>query len=269
MAIKNTSANTYENTPAMIWLRQKLAQEKTATPVASQSEANTLVLDDGDDNLVIVNRYGLSSFQYGEVITADTGKLYLTAVNCAISIIKIHRDNTVNGAIGRYLDELRSSLGYAWSAIDENGKIHEFDGYRRQDTEDAIHDCLCKLYEFVGQEYSQEIQKQVRNAYGNNLNNAKRPADQLHIMELKPEIETADEPYRPIFSEENMNIRNKALRRAIYDCKFEDTDLEILLRISNGEKQTEIAKDLNTTQKTISVRYKKIIAKLQSVMVKA
>lgn len=213
------------------------------------------------------NRFNLTAFQYGETITTDTGKLYLTAVNCAISINRIKRDLTQNLTIHKWLNELDTALSYAWNNIDENGIIHLFDGNRKEDTEDAIQTCVLALMGFIGQPYSVEIQKQVRNAYGREIDNKSRTADSLLTEDIDTATETTETAYRPIYDTDT-DFHNANLIKAIKSCDFSETDIDILVRVANGESQGSIAEDIGVSRPMINKRYRKMIKALQTVMVK-
>lgn len=213
------------------------------------------------------NRFNLTAFQYGEIITTDTGKLYLTAVNCAISINRIKRDLTQNLTINKWLNELDTALSYAWNNIDENGLIHLFDGNRKEDTEDAIQTCVYALMGFIGQPYSIEIQKQVRNAYGRIIDDKSRIADSVLTEDIDPATETTENAYRPIYNTDT-DFRNANLIKAIKSCNFSETDIDILVRIANGEKQGSIAEDIGVSRPMINKRYRKMIKALQDIMIK-
>lgn len=214
------------------------------------------------------NAYGLKALQYDEIISHDCGKMYLTAVNCAITITRIKREHTKNLTIHKWLDELDTALKCAWRNIDSNGKIHGLtNNNRKEDVENAIQECILYLYQFIGQPYSVEVHKKVRNAYGKVIDDKARPADSFATEEVNTDAETIENAYRPVFTEDNAPIHNKNLIKAIKSCDFSDTDLDILYRISNGETAVSVSQDIGISNSMVSRKYRKMIKALQSVMI--
>lgn len=209
------------------------------------------------------NRYGLTAFQYGEKITADIGKLYLTAVNCAISATRIKRDLTHNDTIASWLDDVDSALKYAWNNIDSNGEIHLFDSNRRQDVEDAISDCLSALLTYDGEIYTQEIYKKVRNCYDKRLNDLTRTADSILTESLEKVVEDRRED-EILPTATAVNFRNKELLKAIKSCDLDEITIYILTEIANGRPQTAIAEDLHISNVAVHKRYKKALESIRT-----
>ena len=204
------------------------------------------------------NRYGLTAYQYGEKITADVGKLYLTAVNCAISATRIKRDLTHNDTIANWLDDVDSALKYAWNNIDSNGKIHLFDSNRRQDAEDAISDCLCALLTYDGEIYTQDIYKQVRNCYSRKLDDKCRTADSILTESLEKVVDDRRED-EILPTATAVNFRNKELLKAIKSCDLDEITIYVLTEIANGRPQQAIAEDLHISQPAVAKRWRKAL----------
>lgn len=220
------------------------------------------------------NRFGLTSFRFGEIIdTTNTGKAYLTAVNCALSIVRILRDKTQSDGISKFLNTLDSGLSYAWNNIKQDGTISCFDSNIKPFVEDAIHDCLAVLQQYNGEEFSLDIQKQVRNGYGRTFDSMTRACDTLNTIPLD-ELITADEDekneveYQPLFTD-TKPLHNRELIKAIKQCNFDNMTLDILMRRANGDKVKDIAGDYGIGYATVDRHYKKAIAQLQKILIKA
>lgn len=212
------------------------------------------------------NRYGLTAFQHGEKVDiSQIGKMYLTAVNCAISATRIKRDLTQNPAIALYLDDIDSALKYAWNNIDDSGNIHCFDSNRKEDVEDAIADCVVALYEYDEEVYSKEIAKRVRNCCDKRFNDVARPADSIlaESLEVIVENKRENEITAPVVA---VGFRNKSLLQAIKNCGFDEVTLYILDEIASGRAQTAIANDLHISNVAVHKRYKKAVAMLQDAL---
>lgn len=205
-----------------------------------------------------INIHGLTAFQFGEVIKKrDTAKIFLTAVNCAISATRIKRERTKNAMIAMFLNNLDSLLKYAWKNIDEYGVIHLFDRSCKEYCEDYIEDAIVELVQLDGEIYTNEKMRIVRNAVDR----------QLYKVEQKiiNEADTDKVPaYKPMY--DSTKFSNKFLKIAIKKCEFDAITIDIIVRVSNGESRRAIAKDIRITEGAIRKRYNKAIEKLQEII---
>ena len=266
-------------------LTEKEFVELLFTP--STEDANALVLPiptneeektskKSKKNLIIKNAFGLKAFQYGEKIEKSSPKIFLTAVNIAIHAVRIKRDHNNNTSIFNYLLDIDKGLVYSWKFMQENGKVSNFDYYLKEDVEDAINDALVVLVKYHGKKYSQEIQKEARNAVGKKWTidaEHKTNAERLIAVSLDAEKEEHGDSLeasivsKSIFvnSADDGLIHNKSLLKAME--KLSETDKYILLRYYAGDTQKDIAEDMNKTQSFVSKRIKSAIVCLQKNLV--
>lgn len=220
------------------------------------------------------NRFGVTAFQYGDTITDDVGKLYLTAINCAIAITRIKRDKIENQTIAKYLMDMDLALCYAWNNTDSNGTLWHFDGNRLYDVQDAVQDCVTALLTYAGDVYTLEIAKRVRNTYGKRVNDMQRSAetDIAVSVEALQEKETCADDFSavPLYSMDDLldDVADcSMLSKAIAQCDLSVMQADILTRIANGEKQGSIATDYGVHRTYINKIYKEVIARLRDILI--
>lgn len=262
------TANAYQKI-SVITEREILAREE------KKSTEKTKKTKKSKKNL-FKNALGLTAFQFGQKIDKSNPKIFLTAVNIALQAVRIKRDHNNNTSIFNYLLDIDKGLVYAWKYMQENGKISNFDYYLREDVEDAIQDALVILVKYHGKKYTQEAQKEARNAVGKKWtidSEHKTNAERFNSVSLENEKEEhGDSLEKSIVSEsvfvnsaDDGTLHNKNLLKAME--KLSETDKYILLRYYSGDTQKDIAEDMNKTQSFVSKRIKSAIACLQNSLV--
>lgn len=174
-----------------------------------------------------------------------------------------------NTTIFQYLNNLDAVLRYAWNNVDEYGNITCFDGNITIFARDYIADGITAIIEHNGETITTEILKQIRNRIGTNINDENNHADsELNHAVLDERITTAKiNDNKPIY---NVNdIQNAELKKAFETANLSAFDIDIVLRISNGEKQIDIADEYGVSNVAIYKRYHKALETLKTIMKKA
>lgn len=265
---KKTTAKTATKTTAK--KASAKATAKTTAKAASKSNKSNKENE-------YVNIHGLSAFQYGEKITADDGKINITAVNIALQATRIKRDRNNNTTIFNYLLDIDAGLCYAWQYMNAKGEITNFNNINKEDIEDAIADARTILISHSGEKYSQDIQKEARNAVGNKWTidgEHKSNGERLLALSLEEQKENnGDVLENEIVSQSIFNngddglIHNKNLIKAINSLELDPKDYEILIRVISGDSLETIGEAVNLHKSNVSRRYTAIIKSLQNLLV--
>lgn len=243
-----------------------------------------------------VNKYGIKPYENGETIDTTTAdgvkKSVITICNSLIYIAKVKRDHIdkflKNSPIANYLDNEISILRYCRYCfrIDENGKINFSESLFYKDISETISEIdngFITLQKHNGETMTKDIFKEISKDYGNILTideTHKSNIEKFNAVSLdetiKAETETDEKIiFSSVFDGETMTaetIKNKELKNAFAELlksgKFNDFDIDITMRIANGETQTNIAEIYETTQKNVSKHYHKVIEELRRIMTK-
>ena len=260
----------------------QVCERKTRHTSKKKTKKVDRVVGDGKKVTVEVcleNTHGVTAFQYGEKIDANSPKIFLTGVNIALMATRTKRDHNTNNTIFQYLNDIDAGLKSAYAYMDANGVITNFDYYLKEDIEDAIYDAVSVLRTHDGEKFSREIAREASNHVGKTWAVDKhhpRNAERFLSVSLDAEREEHGDAFEEsvvsasvfINSLDDGEIRNKVLLEVLGKLPKEDKYM-VLMSACHGMTHEDIADALGRSRSYVSKRLKAVLNNIKNSLVLA